>query len=101
ATIVGPGTLTCTYTQSGSLGNGGSMPDSIQVTTLITGQDKLENCAVLEVGAAVGTESDLTNNKQCVPVDKPKTPVDLKIVKTGGTSPAPEVNAYAFHLTVT
>ncbi len=51
-------------------------------------------------GTAAGTDSCCSGEIKITMPDCPK-PVDVKIEKTGGTSPAPQVNVYAFHLTVT
>jgi uncharacterized repeat protein (TIGR01451 family) len=68
ATVVGPGTLTCTYNLSGSLAAGAQLPDGIVLNTVVRGQGSIENCATVAIGAAVGVDANLANNRACVPV---------------------------------
>jgi hypothetical protein len=99
--LVGPGTLTCTYNIAGSLATGASPSGSILVHYITTGPGPFTNCATIGISAAVGVDSNPANNTACVTVTPTEKKIDLAIEKTGGTSPVPQVNAYAFHLKVT
>ena len=53
-------------------------------------------------GSQPGTDSCCSGEIKITIPDCPKPqPVDVAITKTGGTSPVPQVNGYAFHLAVT
>jgi hypothetical protein len=97
--LVGPNTLTCTYNLAGSLNTGQQLLSSIIVHYTTTGPGPFQNCATVGISPAVGVDGNPANNTACVTVTG--TPIDLAIAKTGGTSPAAQVNAYGFNLTVT
>ena len=122
-----PGTYVVTITPNGL---GGVLPDYVEVSSLTPGVTVTpSNASIPVVGGqaqvtlagAPGTVAELQVNgtkinlgsvdgtdiccngkiKVTLP-DCPKPiPVDLKVVKTGGTTPAPDVPAYAFTLKIT
>ena len=60
------------------------------------------NGTKINLGSADGTDICCNGKIKVTLPDCPKPiPVDLKIVKTGGTTPAPDVPAYAFSLNIT
>ncbi len=64
-TWTGPGTLTCTYNLAGSLATSWGLSDSITIDGTYPGPWPFLNCAEVTVGASVGVDIDLTNNKVC------------------------------------
>ena len=67
-TVVGPNSLTCTYTPSGTLAASGSFPP-ILVKTTTTGPGPFENCATVGLSASSGlVDTDPANNTSCVSV---------------------------------
>jgi uncharacterized repeat protein (TIGR01451 family) len=101
ATVPSGGTLTCTYIGTGTIATSASL-GNITITATAPAQGTYENCAVVGFTTASGlTDSNPSNNKSCVSNGSQGKTVDVAIEKTGGTSPAAQVNAYAFHLKIT
>ena len=122
-----PGTYVVTITPNGV---GGVAPDYVEVSSLTPGvvvtpanasipvlggkatvtlsgtagtvAELQVNGTKINLGSADGTDICCNGKIKVTLPDCPKPiPVDLKIVKTGGTTPAPEVPAYAFSLNIT
>jgi hypothetical protein len=97
--MVGPGTMHCTYNLAGSLGTGVSLSSTMVVHYTTTGPGPFINCAIVGVGSSVGVDTNPSNDKACVEVTG--TPVDVGIVKTGATTPWCPAPFYVFTITVT
>ena len=122
-----PGTYVVTITPNGV---GGVLPDYVEVSSLTPGvvvtpanasipvlggkatvtlsgtagtvAELQVNGTKINLGSADGTDICCNGKIKVTLPDCPKPiPVDLKVVKTGGTTPAPDVPAYAFSLNIT
>ena len=101
-TMVGPGTMHCTYNLAGSLGTNVSLSDTMVVHYTTSGPGPFVNCAIVGVGSNVGTDTNPSNDKACVEVTgTPGKRIDVGIAKAGGTTPYCPAPNYAFHITVT
>ncbi|MBI5323099.1 hypothetical protein [Bradyrhizobium sp.] len=100
-TLVGPGTMHCTYGPAGSLATNASLSSTMVVHYTTTGPGPFTNCATVGIGSSSGVDTNPANDTACATVTETAGNIDLAVVKTGGTSPVPQVNGYAFHLAVT
>ncbi|MFH1346031.1 MAG: hypothetical protein ABIL01_33230 [Pseudomonadota bacterium] len=100
-TIVGPGVMHCSYNIAGSLATNAQLLSTLVVHYTTTGPGPFTNCATVGIGSTSGVDTNPTNDTACVAVTDTVGNIDLAVVKTGGTSPVPQVNGYAFHLAVT
>jgi hypothetical protein len=96
--LVGPGTLTCTYNLAGSLATGAQLPGSIVVNYTTTGPGPFTNCATISAGAVVGVDSNSVNNTACVTVTP--SPGSLSVTKVVAPDPRGIGNTLSFPMTV-
>jgi hypothetical protein len=97
--LVGPGTLTCTYNLAGSLGTGAQLPGSIIVNYTTTGPGPFTNCATISAGAVVGVDTNSANNTACVTVTP--SPGSLSVTKVVAPDPRGIGSTLTFPMTVT
>ena len=82
--LVGAGTVTCTYNLAGSLAPSVGLSDSITIDGMLTGPGPLQNCATVTVGASVGVDTNLANNTVCRPIGVPVRTCDPATTITRG-----------------
>jgi hypothetical protein len=82
--LVGAGTVTCTYNVGGSLATSVGLTDSITIDGMLTDPGPLRNCATVTVGASMGVDSNLANNTVCRPIGEPVRTCDPATTTTRG-----------------
>jgi uncharacterized repeat protein (TIGR01451 family) len=96
-TIAAGGTLTCTYTGTGPIASGASLPVIAITATALQG-GSFKNCSTVGFTAAsVMQDSTASNNTSCATVT---VPIDLAIAKTYAAS-ATTAGGFTFTLAVT
>ena len=99
-TMVGPGTMLCTYNLGGSLGTGAQLTNTLVVNYTTTGPGPFTNCATVGASSGVGVDTTPSNDKACATVT-PSQVGSLAVTKVVAPDPLGIGNTLSFPVTMT